>query len=75
MNNNDATEQAYKNGYADGKATAMAELVRCKDCVHMKQQFNARFCEVWCLFNGDGDEGFCNYGERKNENSQNSVSK
>lgn len=41
------------------------EVVRCKDCVHMKVKFNARFCEVWCMFNGMGDEGFCNYGERK----------
>ena len=41
------------------------EVVRCKDCVHMKNQFNARFCNVWCMYNGMGDEGFCNYGERK----------
>ena len=49
------------------KTVDAVEVVRCKDCVHMKQQFNARFCEVWCLFNGDGDEGFCNYGERKKD--------
>ena len=41
------------------------EVVRCKDCVHMKNQFNARYCEVWTMFNGMGDDGFCNYGERK----------
>lgn len=41
------------------------EVVHCKDCVHMKEQFNARYCEIWCMFNGMGDEGFCNYGERK----------
>lgn len=41
--------------------------VRCKDCVHMKKQFNGRFCDVWCLHNGDGDEGFCNYGERRTD--------
>ena len=39
--------------------------VHCKECVHMKEKFNARFCEVWCMFNGMGDEGFCNYGERE----------
>ena len=39
--------------------------VLCKDCVHMKNQFHARFCNVWCMYNGMGDEGFCNYGERK----------
>lgn len=42
-------------------------VVRCKDCVHMKKQFNGRFCDVWCLHNGDGDEGFCNYGERRTD--------
>ena len=40
-------------------------VVRCKDCVHMKKQFGARFCNVWCMYNGMGDGGFCNYGERK----------
>ncbi len=40
-------------------------VVRCKNCVHMKKQFNARYCEVWTMFNGMGDDGFCNYGERK----------
>ena len=39
--------------------------VRCKDCVHMRKKFNARYCKVWRAFNGMGDEGFCNYGERK----------
>ena len=43
------------------------EVVRCRDCVHMKNQFNARFCEVWCMYNGMGDDGFCNYGERKKD--------
>ena len=43
------------------------EVVRCKDCVHMKIQFSARFCNVWCMYNGLGDEGFCNYGEREDK--------
>ena len=42
-------------------------VVRCKDCVHMKIQFSARFCNVWCMYNGLGDEGFCNYGEREDK--------
>lgn len=49
----------------DGDVVDIAEVVRCKNCVHMKAKFNARFCEIWCMFNGMGDEGFCNYGERK----------
>lgn len=66
-----STEQFEKHfpGYYKGTAgvelVEYAEVVRCKDCVHMKEQFNARYCEIWCMFNGMGDEGFCNYGERK----------
>lgn len=45
-------------------------VVRCKDCKHMKIDRNGyRWCLVWTGINGMGDEGFCNYGERKdNEN-------
>ena len=43
------------------------EVVRCKDCVHCKVAFNGRYCEIWGMFNGLGDDGFCNYGEIKNE--------
>lgn len=49
----------------DAPTVDAEEVVRCKDCVHMKNQFNARFCNVWCMFNGMGDEGFCNYGEKR----------
>ena len=49
----------------DAPAVDAVEVVRCKDCVHMKNQFNARFCNIWCMYNGMGDEGFCNYGVRK----------
>ena len=41
------------------------EVVRCKDCVHMRKKFNSRYCKVWHALNGMGDDGFCNYGERK----------
>lgn len=40
-------------------------VVRCRDCVHMERRFNGRFCKVWCMFNGMGDDGFCNYAARK----------
>lgn len=46
-------------------AADVVEVVRCKDCVHMTEHFGARFCEVWAMFNCAGDDGFCNYGERK----------
>ena len=42
------------------------EVVRCKDCKHMKIDRNGyRWCLVWTGINGMGDDGFCNYGERK----------
>jgi hypothetical protein len=47
-------------------STDFAEVVRCKDCVHMAEHFGGRYCKIWTMFNGMGDDGFCNYGERKN---------
>ena len=42
------------------------EVVRCNDCKHMVTTPDGlRLCSVWCAINGMGDEGFCNYGERK----------
>ena len=41
------------------------EVVRCKDCKHMEIDRGGRFCHVWGGYNGMGDDGFCNYGERK----------
>ena len=39
--------------------------VRCKDCKYMIQWADVRYCTVWDGVNGMGDDGFCNYGERK----------
>ena len=41
--------------------------VRCKDCKHMEKVGlnNHRYCNVWRHINGMGDDGYCNYGERK----------
>ena len=41
------------------------EVVRCRDCKHMIMRSNMRYCAVWHGPNGMGDDGFCNYGERK----------
>lgn len=41
------------------------EVVRCKDCRHMTLEIGIRWCNVWDRPNGYGDDGFCNYGERK----------
>ena len=40
-------------------------VVRCKDCKHMIPQSHTRYCTVWNGANGMGDDGFCNYGERR----------
>ena len=50
-----------------GKSGAAVEVVRCKDCKHMIIEPLGRYCPVWRAHNGMGDEGFCNYGERKDE--------
>ena len=42
------------------------EVVRCKDCKHMEiTPYKLRWCNVWEGINGMGDDGYCNYGERK----------
>lgn len=43
------------------------EVVRCGECQHMTNELGLRYCNVWERINGMGDEGFCNYGERKTE--------
>ena len=40
-------------------------VVRCKDCKYMEIDRGGRFCHVWGGYSGMGDDGFCNYGERK----------
>ena len=40
-------------------------VVRCRECKHMIRQSHTRYCTVWNAVNGMGDDGFCNYGERK----------
>lgn len=48
-------------------AADVVPVVRCKDCKHMEFQgeCEGRYCKVWGFFNSAGDDGFCNYGERK----------
>ena len=58
-------------GYVDAKQIADAptvdavEVVRCKDCRHMEKSKYGRYCQIWGMHNGHGDDGFCCYGERK----------
>ena len=59
----------YEKGYADGKADAMAELVRCKDCKHYKQnpwrKEENMMCMCWCDWIATDPDDFCSHGERK----------
>ena len=54
----------------DFPAADVVEVVRCKDCKHMEivGECNGRYCHNWGFFNGAGDDGFCNYGERRESN-------
>ena len=65
----------YEKGYWDGMADAKAELVRCKDCKHLKYGYQC-YCPLGMNLNNDGDayvlvepdDDFCSHGERKEEN-------
>ena len=43
--------------------------VRCGDCKYqtLRTPLNIRYCTVWDRFNGMGDDGYCSYGERREE--------
>ena len=41
-------------------------VVRCKDCKHVQvSPIGFRWCKVWERIQTMGDDGFCNFGERK----------
>ncbi len=70
MDVHDATEQAYKRGYEDGKRDAV-EVVRCKDCKFWGGQYASNECSkitklvhpyYWLK---TSPEDFCSSGERK----------
>ena len=74
-------ESDWLKGYSDGLDAAKdlieqtptidaVEVVRCRDCKFMIPQSHTRYCTVWNAVNGMGDDGFCNYGERKNDNGK-----
>ena len=44
-------------------------VTRCKDCKYMTQWAYGRYCTVWDGVNRMGDDGFCNYGERREDNN------
>ena len=68
MNPHDATEQAYRNGYEAGYNAAKDEIVRCKECKYLEKWRTMCYCKIWRIVHGMGENGFCGYGERKEEN-------
>lgn len=60
----------YEKGYMDGKADAMASLVRCKDCKHWGGVTYGYVCSKWSaplagFKTCTKPDGFCADGERK----------
>ena len=54
---------------ADGKFAIISEVVRCKDCVncfHLVYEYD-RSEEWWCGGLEVMPDGFCNYGERRED--------
>jgi hypothetical protein len=59
----------YDKGFADGKAAAMDELVRCKDCKYRDELSKQCACPMaigWDVLLPD-DNDFCSYGERRSD--------
>lgn len=59
-----------RNSIRNAPTVDAVPVVRCGECVHQYRQdygplAGARFCNVWCMINGMGDDGFCNYVEPK----------
>lgn len=60
----------YDKGYADGKADAMAKLVRCKDCKHYGYEpydNGDKCCVRWEEWIFPFENDFCSCGERKDK--------
>ena len=52
---------------ADAPAADVVEVVRCKDCKHLRNWHPMLYCAVWRIVHGMGENGFCGYAERKEE--------
>lgn len=59
----------YLQDIAEAPTVDAVEVVRCRECKNMIPQSHTRYCTVWNAVNGMGDDGFCNYGERKDDGS------
>ena len=46
-------------------------VVRCEDCEHMEvSPIGFRWCNAWERIQTMGDDGFCNFGERKDRTKE-----
>ena len=59
--------QQFKKGYELGYKVAKDEMVRCKDCKHQRNWQSMCYCTIWKTVHGMGEDGFCGYGERKED--------
>ena len=64
---NEPYKGAIRRVLQQAHAADVVEIVRCKDCRHMTKELGYRYCNVWERINGHGDDGFCCYGERRQE--------
>ena len=50
-------------------AVDAVEVVRCKDCKHRENYPALKdvFCRAWMDYNSIGEDGYCNYGERRDK--------
>lgn len=62
-------ELPYKASVRRVLMQAQDAAVHCKDCRFKSIERGMRYCSVWERFNGAGDDGFCNYGEREGGNA------
>lgn len=47
--------------------SGVVPVVRCKDCKHMADNPAWPWCSKWREINSAGFDGFCNFGERKDD--------
>ena len=64
--------EQYDRGFADGYMAAKGELVLCRDCKHYDNSEGICWCKINSKFfpggvdwHGFPEDGFCSYGERK----------
>jgi hypothetical protein len=64
-------QKFYCEGYRAGKAAAMDEIVRCKDCKHNNAEKALRKGGIWCEYWGTdpNPDDFCKRGERRADNA------